>query len=101
MLVALSPNQAIGNFSSMLVSSPGVLSILSTPTFQTSEIKKIELVKEFSGEYKKSYVLLPVYKVSFIRSNNISLYIETSTDRLSTAIDNKKAWFNKFFCDNT
>ena len=90
------PKEKSGHHHGM-VADIGHLSILSTPTFQTSEIKKIELVKEFSSEYKKSYVLLPVYKISFIRSDNISLYIETSTDRLSTAIDNKKAWFNKFF----
>ncbi|MGZ8536851.1 MAG: hypothetical protein ACXWV9_01245 [Flavisolibacter sp.] len=80
-----------------LAADIGHLSVLSTPIFATSEVKDIELITEFSSDYKSSYVLLPVYKVSFHRSDNISLYIETSTDRLSTAIDNKKAWFNKFF----
>ena len=80
-----------------LAADIGHLSILSKPNFTTSEVENIELIREYSSEYKTSYVLLPVYKVSFNRSDNIALYIETSTDRLSAAIDNKKAWFNKFF----
>lgn len=80
-----------------LAADIGNLSILSSVQFPTSEVKDIELIREFSSEYKSSYVLLPVYKVSFNRSDNITLYIETSTDRLATAIDSKKAWFNQFF----
>lgn len=60
-------------------------------------VPDVELIKKFSSEYKRSNVLLPVYKVQFNRSDGIRLYIETSTDRLATAIDNKKAWFTRFF----
>ena len=60
-------------------------------------ISDVQLVNNFNSEYKKSNILLPVYKVSFYRPDNIRLYIETSTDRLATAVDDKKAWFTKFF----
>jgi hypothetical protein len=60
-------------------------------------IKSIQLVREFDDEYKSSNVLLPVYKVHFDRSDDIRLYIETTTDRMATAIDSKKAWYIHFF----
>ena len=67
------------------------------PRFEKLNIREVELIKSFDPEYKKSNVLLPVYKVSFYRSDNIRLYIETSTDRLATAVYDRKAWFTKFF----
>lgn len=75
------------------------LSILNrpNPVYEKVNIKDVQLVKSFDAEYKKSNLLLPVYQVSFYRSDNIRLYIETSTDRLATAIDNRKAWFTRFF----
>lgn len=66
-------------------------------SYSKTKITSVELVKEFNEEYKNSNVLLPVYKVSFDRSDKIRLYIETSTDRLATAIDKSKAWFINFF----
>src|SRR5690606_13351647 len=60
-------------------------------------IGDIKLIKSFDLEYKKSNVLLPVYRVEFYRSDNIRLYVETSTDKLAASIDQKKAWFNVFF----
>jgi uncharacterized membrane protein YsdA (DUF1294 family) len=71
--------------------------------FRTAKIYKepkltgARLIKKFDGEYKSSNVLLPVYCVSFDRSDDIRLYVETSTGRLATAIDSKKAWFIRFF----
>ena len=62
-----------------------------------ANVTDVELVTSFSTEYKKSNVLLPVYKVSFDRGDHIRLYVETSTDRLATAVDDKRAWFTKFF----
>ena len=67
------------------------------PSFPKAMIRDITLIKDFNREYKSSNVLLPVYRVDFDRKDNIRLYIETSTDRLATAIDNRKAWFNSFF----
>lgn len=65
--------------------------------YSKTKITSIELVKEFDEEYKSSNALLPVYKVSFDRGDNIRLFIETSTDRLATAVDKRKAWFITFF----
>jgi hypothetical protein len=61
------------------------------------QVKNVSLVTGFNGEYKSSNVLLPVYRVAFERKDDIRLYIETSTDRLATAIDRNKAWFTSFF----
>jgi hypothetical protein len=76
----------------------GSVALFSSPKkFAKSKITEIELIKDFTPEYKSSNVLLPVYRVQFDREDNIRLFIETSTDRLATAIDQRKAWFNKFF----
>lgn len=69
----------------------------SSKTYTKTKIKAVDLIKEFNQEYKSSNSLLPVYRVSFDRSDNIRLYIETSTDRMATAVDSKKAWFIQFF----
>lgn len=69
----------------------------SQKSYVKSRIKSVALVNAFDREYKSSNVLLPVYKVRFDRNDNIRLYIETSTDRLAAAIDEKKAWFIWFF----
>ena len=65
--------------------------------YAKTNITSVELIKEFNPEYKRSNVLLPVYRVNFNRADNIRLYIETSSDRLATAVDSKKAWFINFF----
>jgi uncharacterized membrane protein YsdA (DUF1294 family) len=69
----------------------------TTKSYNKTKITNVELIKEFNKEYKTSNALLPVYKISFDRADGIRLYIETSTDRLATAVDNKKAWFINFF----
>ena len=62
-----------------------------------SKILSTSLITAFSKEYKAANKILPVYEVSFDRSDNISLYIETRADRLVVAIDNNKRWFSAFF----
>lgn len=73
------------------------MNFVSQKNYAKSRVRSVELVTEFNREYKSSNVLLPVYKVSFDRGDNIRLYIETSTDRMATAVDDKRAWFVKFF----
>jgi hypothetical protein len=76
----------------------GSVAVFTSPKkFEKSKITAIELIKEFTAEYKSSNVLLPVYRVQFDRADHIRLFIETSTDRMATAIDQRKAWFNRFF----
>jgi hypothetical protein len=65
--------------------------------FTKTTIKNITLRTKYNKEYKSTNVLLPVYRISFNRRDNIRLYIETSTDRLSYAVDTKKALFTSFF----
>jgi hypothetical protein len=69
----------------------------STENYRSAAIKDIQLVREFDEEYKASNVLLPVYRVEFNTDDKIRLYIETSTDRMATAIDSRKAWYIHFF----
>lgn len=62
-----------------------------------TNILDVELVKTFTPEYKSSNILLPVYRVQFDRNDYLRLYIETSSGKLSTAIDSKRSWYIKFF----
>ena len=77
--------------------NPLMMLSYESKSYTKTNISKIELVKEFNTEYKSSNVLLPVYRVNFDRSDKIRLYIETSTDRMATAVDAQKAWFINFF----
>ena len=60
-------------------------------------IKEVSFVENFNSEYKKSNLLLPVYKVSFYREDGVRLYVETLTDRLAAAMDDKRAAYTVFF----
>jgi len=55
------------------------------------------VVRAFNEEYKRIYALLPVYKVTFKRSDNIRLYVETAQDRFAVAVDKNRAAFTRFF----
>jgi hypothetical protein len=59
--------------------------------------RSVEMVTEFNKEYKSNQKLLPVYKITFERSDNIRLYIDTRSDKLAVAIDDRKAAFDRFF----
>jgi hypothetical protein len=88
--------KAMGHQMAADISSVAMM-FLTTKSYNKTKITSVELIKEFNQEYKTSNALLPVYKVGFDRADGIRLYIETSTDRLATAVDNKKAWFINFF----
>lgn len=60
-------------------------------------IEGVSLVTKFNEEYKSIYCLLPVYKVQFIRNDNIRLYVETGQDRLAIPVDKDRAAFTIFF----
>ncbi|SMO79865.1 PepSY domain-containing protein [Solitalea koreensis] len=62
-----------------------------------SKITSTQFVQSFDKEYVEINRLLPVYKVSFDRNDGIRLYVDTSSDRLGLAMDNKRAIFNSFF----
>lgn len=55
------------------------------------------LVTDFDNEYKSINRLLPVYKVAFARADGIRIYVETTQDRFSFAMDNKRAIFDAVF----
>ena len=77
--------------------SSSMMLLYEPKSYTKTNITKIELIKEFNSEYKSTNILLPVYRVNFDRSDKIRLYIETSTDRMATAVDAQKAWFINFF----
>lgn len=49
-----------------------------------SNISKIELVTEFSTQYKYINRYLPVYKLTFDREDAMQVYVETSSSKLAT-----------------
>jgi uncharacterized membrane protein YsdA (DUF1294 family) len=94
--VTKNKQKAMGHQMAADISSVAIM-FHKTKPYNKTKITSVELIKKFNKEYKTSNALLPVYKISFDRSDGIRLYIETSTDRMATAVDNKKAWFINFF----
>jgi hypothetical protein len=62
-----------------------------------AKVTDATLVTAFDNEYKSINRLLPVYKVAFARADGIRIYVETTQDRFSFAMDNKRAIFDAIF----
>lgn len=62
-----------------------------------AKISGVELVEHFNSEYKYINRLLPVYKVSFEQEDGIRIYVETQQDRFAFAMNNTRAFCDKFF----
>jgi len=62
-----------------------------------AKITSVELIEKFTNEYKNINRLLPVYKVSFDRTDGIQLYVETVQDRFAFAMDNQRKIFDTLF----
>lgn len=62
-----------------------------------SAIKAIILQKTFDGQYQPINHLLPVWKVSFRRSDGMDVYIETGQSRMGTFNNNTRKWMLWFF----
>ncbi len=62
-----------------------------------SKIASIELITAFDEEYLYINRFLPVYKVIFDRPDNMRVYVEVSTGRLATLIDDRKAFVGWVF----
>jgi hypothetical protein len=62
-----------------------------------AKVTDATLVTAFDNEYKSINRLLPVYKVAFARADGIRIYVETTQDRFSFAMDNKRAIFDAVF----
>ncbi|HEX2630200.1 MAG TPA: PepSY domain-containing protein, partial [Chitinophagaceae bacterium] len=60
-------------------------------------VLSVNRITSFNKEYKASQRILPVYKIDLDREDNLRLYIDTRTSRLSVSVDDKKAWFDWFF----
>jgi hypothetical protein len=59
----------------------------------TSKIRSITLQTNFSQQYKWINRLLPIWKVSFDRSDNMDVYVETPYSRLGTFNPNSRKIF--------
>jgi len=55
---------------------------------QQEDVKGIELVTKFEGEYGFANKLLPVWKVQYDQNNQERFYVETGSGLLATRIDN-------------
>ena len=62
-----------------------------------TKVANVSSVKAYDKEYKSINRLLPVYRVSFDRADGIRIYVETTQDRFSFAMDNRRAVFDELF----
>jgi len=62
-----------------------------------AKVANVSLVSHYDEEYKSINRLLPVYRVSFERADGIRVYVETTQDRFSFAMDNRRAVFDEIF----
>ncbi|PWB26123.1 PepSY-associated TM helix domain-containing protein [Flavobacterium sp. HTF] len=64
---------------------------------QKSPVKKIEVVTEFTSQYKYVNRYLPVYKLSFDRPDAMQIYVETLSGKLATYNPASRQFFIWFF----
>ncbi|HVV02647.1 MAG TPA: PepSY domain-containing protein [Puia sp.] len=62
-----------------------------------ARVANVSLISKYDNEYKSINRLLPVYRVSFERADGIRIYVETTQDRFSFAMDNRRAVFDEIF----
>ena len=62
-----------------------------------AKVSNVSMVRAYNKEYKSINRLLPVYCVSFERADGIRIYVETTQDRFSFAMDNRRALFDDIF----
>jgi len=62
-----------------------------------AKVANVSLVSHYDEEYKSINRLLPVYRVAFERADGIRVYVETTQDRFSFAMDNRRAVFDGIF----
>ncbi|HXO74741.1 MAG TPA: PepSY domain-containing protein, partial [Puia sp.] len=62
-----------------------------------AKVANVSLLNGYDNEYKSINRLLPVYRVSFDRPDGIRIYVETTQDRFSFAMDNRRAVFDEIF----
>jgi hypothetical protein len=64
---------------------------------QKSAVKKSEVVTEFTSQYKYVNRYLPVYKLTFDRTDGMEIYVETSSGKLATFNPTSRQAFIWFF----
>ncbi len=60
-------------------------------------VRNVSMLSDYTPEYKAINRLLPVYQVSFERPDGIRIYVETTHDRYSFAMDNRRIVFDRIF----
>lgn len=64
---------------------------------QQSPVKSASLLTQFDGQYKYINRLLPVWQLDFDREDDMTIYVETSSDRLGTFNPTSRKAFIWFF----
>ncbi len=64
---------------------------------ETNKVASVKRITAFDEEYLYINRFLPVYKVTFDRPDNMRAYVEVSTGRLATLLDDRKAFFGWVF----
>jgi hypothetical protein len=62
-----------------------------------SKVANVSRLMAYDNEYKYVNRILPVYKVAFYRPDCIRVYVETTQDRFTFAMDNRRAVFDNIF----
>jgi hypothetical protein len=62
-----------------------------------AKVANVSLLKNYDLEYKSINKILPVYRVSFDRPDGIRVYVETTRDRFSFAMDKDRFVFDRIF----
>ncbi|MEH0154500.1 PepSY domain-containing protein [Limibacter armeniacum] len=60
-------------------------------------ITTVTTVVSHDNEYAEIFRLLPAYRVAFDRADGLRLYVDTSSDRLGTSVNNASAGWSAFF----
>ena len=64
---------------------------------QKSKVKSIEVIDNFTTQYKYINRYLPVYKVNFDRPDNVEVYVETNSSKLATFNPTSRKIFIEIF----
>jgi len=62
-----------------------------------STVASATMLSAFNQQYKPVNRILPVWKVSFERSDSIRIFVETTQDRFVLGLDQRRASFNYWF----
>ena len=60
-------------------------------------VVSVERITDFTDQYSYVNRLLPVYKIAFKRTDQITVFVDTHNSEFAFALDHHRAAFNRFF----